>query len=102
MASNSANLPGEKSTFLFFLFLVNLSFTIGIHNDNFSEELYVKPFSSGHVMFHFQFTTVWNVSIDKPESCKHTLYTFLFLSVLLVIYTVFSTNLSHGAQLVLF
>lgn len=78
MASDSANLPGGKITFLLFLALVNFSFTIGIHNDNFSEELYVKPFSSGHVMFHFQFTTVWNVSIDKPESCKHTLYTVLF------------------------
>lgn len=78
MASDSANLPGGKIPFLLFLALVNFSFTIGIHNDNFSEELYVKPFSSGHVMFHFQFTTVWNVSIDKPESCKHPLYTVLF------------------------
>eukprot|EP00105_Crassostrea_gigas_P027835 XP_011449302.1 PREDICTED: GPI transamidase component PIG-T [Crassostrea gigas] len=71
MASDSANLPGGKIPFLLFLALVNFSLTIGIHNDNFSEELYVKPFSSGHVMFHFQFTTVWNVSIDKPESFQH-------------------------------
>ncbi|KAJ8303420.1 hypothetical protein KUTeg_019816 [Tegillarca granosa] len=35
-------------------------------NDAFYEELFIKPFRSGHVMFNFQFTTVWNVSIADP------------------------------------
>ena len=28
--------------------------------DTFDEELFIKPFSSGHELFFFQFTTVWN------------------------------------------
>jgi hypothetical protein len=28
--------------------------------DSFDEELFIKPFNSGHELFFFQFTTVWN------------------------------------------
>lgn len=31
-------------------------------NDKFSEELFIKPFQSGHVSNYFQFTTVLNYS----------------------------------------
>ena len=71
MADNSANLPGRRLNFSLFLFLIAISFAECNHNDRFSEELFIKPFSSGHVMFHFQLTTVWNVSIDKPDLCKY-------------------------------
>ncbi|XP_022286191.2 GPI-anchor transamidase component PIGT-like [Crassostrea virginica] len=71
MADNSANLPGRRLKFSLFLFLMAISFAECSHNDRFSEELFIKPFSSGHVMFHFQLTTVWNVSIDKPDLFQH-------------------------------
>lgn len=35
-------------------------------NDTFNEELFVKPFKSGHELFFFQFTTLWNSR--KPYS----------------------------------
>ena len=47
-----------------------IDLTNSIVNDDFKEELLIKPLSSGHTYFHFQFTTLWNSSIDNPEECK--------------------------------
>ena len=38
--------------------------------DQFHEELFLKPMSSGHVYAYFQFTTVWNVDVKDEEACK--------------------------------
>ncbi|XP_076449628.1 GPI-anchor transamidase component PIGT-like [Babylonia areolata] len=40
-------------------------------NDRFYEELYIKPLQSGHVLFDFQFTTKWNVSVHDVEKFQH-------------------------------
>ncbi|XP_056020312.1 GPI transamidase component PIG-T-like [Ostrea edulis] len=71
MAIKVEKLPGSAVKNVLFYFLTLLNVVLSIHNDKFSEELLIKPFPSGHVMFHFQFTTVWNVSIDKPETFQH-------------------------------
>ncbi|XP_077982557.1 GPI-anchor transamidase component PIGT-like [Glandiceps talaboti] len=39
--------------------------------DNFDEELYIKPLSSGHVYTHFQFTTTWDIDIHDQSSFAH-------------------------------
>ncbi|KAL8608415.1 hypothetical protein ACOMHN_002648 [Nucella lapillus] len=40
-------------------------------DDAFYEELYIKPLQSGHVLFDFQFTTKWNVSVHSVEKFQH-------------------------------
>lgn len=47
-----------------------LYYSHALKNDEFFEELYVKPLESGHVYFHFQFTSIWNVSLHEPDVCK--------------------------------
>jgi hypothetical protein len=42
----------------------------GLSNDVFSEELYIKNLPTGHVYTHFQFTTVWNVTLGAKDACK--------------------------------
>lgn len=53
MVFDSVNLLGGKILFLLFFVFVNFFFMIGIYSDNFLEELYVKFFFSGYVMFYF-------------------------------------------------
>lgn len=38
------------------------------HKDSFTEELFIKPLSSGHVYNYFLFTTRWKIESDK-ETC---------------------------------
>ncbi|XP_048244688.1 GPI transamidase component PIG-T-like [Haliotis cracherodii] len=40
-------------------------------SDTFKEELFIKPLDSGHTYFHFQFTTIWNASIQDRETFHH-------------------------------
>lgn len=40
-------------------------------DDEFHEELYAKSLQTGHVYFHFQFTTKWNVSVHNTANFKH-------------------------------
>ncbi|KAK6174398.1 hypothetical protein SNE40_017684 [Patella caerulea] len=39
--------------------------------DDFKEELFIKPLPSGHVYFHFQFTTTWEADFENPKSFEH-------------------------------
>ena len=41
-----------------------------IEDDSFTEELYISSLNGGHVLSHFQFTTVWNSTITNPNTCK--------------------------------
>ncbi|KAK7504653.1 hypothetical protein BaRGS_00004139 [Batillaria attramentaria] len=45
--------------------------TSAVKNDEFHEELYVKPLQNGHVYYHFQFTTKWNVSVHSTSNFQH-------------------------------
>uniref|UniRef100_A0A0K8R397 Putative gpi transamid n=1 Tax=Ixodes ricinus TaxID=34613 RepID=A0A0K8R397_IXORI len=40
------------------------------HKDSFTEELFIKPLSSGHVYNYFLFTTRWKIESDK-ETFQH-------------------------------
>ena len=43
--------------------LIPVSKALG--EDTFREELFFKPLQSGHIYSHFQFTTIWNVSLTN-------------------------------------
>ena len=43
-----------------------------LKNDQFSEELYINSMNDGHVLSHFQFTTLWNSSIADQNTCMKT------------------------------
>ena len=43
-----------------------------LKNDEFSEELYINSMNDGHVLSHFQFTTLWNSSIVDQNTCRKT------------------------------
>lgn len=45
--------------------VVQCSITKGQHSDSFTEELFIKPLSSGHVYSYFLFTTRWNIDRAK-------------------------------------
>lgn len=45
--------------------VVQCSVTKGQHSDSFTEELFIKPLSSGHVYSYFLFTTRWNIDRAK-------------------------------------
>lgn len=38
--------------------------------DKFNEELFVKPFQSGHVNSYFQFTTEWLLQNNESRKCR--------------------------------
>ncbi|XP_037500042.1 GPI transamidase component PIG-T [Rhipicephalus sanguineus] len=44
---------------------IHCSITKDHHSDSFTEELFVKPLSSGHVYSYFLFTTRWNIDRAK-------------------------------------
>lgn len=53
------------------LFLISNAVTANVlHQDAFYEELFVKSMANGHVLNHFQFTTLWNSSISDDNTCK--------------------------------
>ena len=39
-------------------------------NDQFHEELLLKPMTSGHVYAYFQFTTIWEVDTSADSACE--------------------------------
>ena len=39
-------------------------------DDDFHEEIYIKPLQSGHLYTHFQFTTKWDVELNNSDACK--------------------------------
>lgn len=42
---------------------------VGAENeDEFNEELFLKPLPTGHLYAHFQFTTSWNISLDDDQA----------------------------------
>ncbi|XP_070575719.1 GPI transamidase component PIG-T-like [Ptychodera flava] len=67
MAAKPCRLIVIISMFLF------LSLTDQAHasQDNFAEELFIKPLPSGHIYSHFQFTTTWNVDIQDQSAFSH-------------------------------
>ena len=50
------------------IFAVLCSISAG--DDDFTEELLLKPLESGHLYGHFQFTTTWNADPTIKSSCK--------------------------------
>ena len=46
------------------------------NGDEFNEELLLKPLPTGHLYGHFQFTTIWNVTLTDKLACE--LFTFPF------------------------
>lgn len=68
---NMANYSG-RSLFrqLFLLFCCYVFNLEASKNDEFFEELYIKPLQSGHVSFYFQFTTKWNISLQDADNCE--------------------------------
>ncbi|KAK8787914.1 phosphatidylinositol glycan anchor biosynthesis class T [Amblyomma americanum] len=51
-------------------FVVQCTLAKGQHSDSFTEELFIKPLSSGHVYNYFLFTTRWNIDRAK-ETFQH-------------------------------
>ena len=43
---------------------------LGLSEDAFHEELFIKPLPTGHVYTHFQFTTTWEVELRRKDECK--------------------------------
>ncbi|XP_060074227.1 GPI transamidase component PIG-T-like [Ylistrum balloti] len=71
MVESSRSMPvSRKMMWIFWLPLLGYIVHAKL-NDEFNEELFIKPFGSGHVMFHFQFTTKWNVSIADETAYSH-------------------------------
>ncbi|XP_033754415.1 LOW QUALITY PROTEIN: GPI transamidase component PIG-T-like [Pecten maximus] len=64
-------MPGLREKMWLFCLPLLVCIVQAIQNDDFNEELFIKPFGSGHVMFHFQFTTKWNVSIADEKAYTH-------------------------------
>uniref|UniRef100_A0A023G569 Putative gpi transamid n=1 Tax=Amblyomma triste TaxID=251400 RepID=A0A023G569_AMBTT len=50
--------------------VVQCTLSKGQHSDSFTEELFIKPLSSGHVYNYFLFTTRWNIDRAK-ETFQH-------------------------------
>ncbi|KAL3860126.1 hypothetical protein ACJMK2_010291 [Sinanodonta woodiana] len=64
--------PWHRTRCLLYFKIIFLFFKVyALPDDTFSEELLVKPFESGQVLFHFQFTTLWNASTAEPGSFTH-------------------------------
>lgn len=61
--------------FILFTILFQLIFSVNtfsnLYSDSFHEELLIKRLSSGHVYSYFQFTTLWNTTLDK-STFDHT------------------------------
>ena len=43
---------------------------LGLYEDAFHEELFIKPLPTGHIYTHFQFTTTWDVELKRKDECK--------------------------------
>ena len=43
---------------------------LGLYDDAFHEELFIKPLPTGHIYTHFQFTTTWDVELKRKDECK--------------------------------
>ncbi|XP_046564141.1 GPI transamidase component PIG-T-like [Haliotis rubra] len=54
-----------------FVIFATVSYGSASTRDTFKEELFIKPLDSGHTYFHFQFTTIWNASIQDQETFHH-------------------------------
>ena len=66
-----ANYSGRSLFWQLFLVFCCCVFSLeASKNDDYFEELYIKPLQSGHVSFYFQFTTKWNVSVQEADNCK--------------------------------
>jgi len=49
--------------------------SLGLFEDEFHEELFIKPLPTGHIYTHFQFTTTWEVELRRKDECKSELLT---------------------------
>ena len=67
MANYSGRSLFRQLFLLFCCYVFNLEAS---KNDEFFEELYIKPLQSGHVSFYFQFTTKWNISLQDADNCE--------------------------------
>ena len=61
---------------LFHLILIGILFLAGnaLIDDEFNEELFIKPLQKGYVYSNFQFTTKWNATIHHTDTCEFSLY----------------------------
>ncbi|XP_064640505.1 GPI transamidase component PIG-T-like [Lineus longissimus] len=57
------------------IFLIFVSFTalsvVRSSDEQFHEELLIKPLPNGHIYTHFQFTTTWDIDIENESSFSH-------------------------------
>lgn len=49
---------------------MSLQFVTG-ESDRFNEELFIRTLQTGHVYAHFQFTTLWNISLGDDDAFSH-------------------------------
>lgn len=73
--------------------IVSFAISENSHSDSFTEELFIKPLSSGHVYNYFLFTTRWKIGNEKETCrapiglsllffCGHNIATILFRKLL--------------------
>ena len=55
--------------FIVCIFTVKVQYILS--EDQFHEELLLKPLQTGHVYGQFKFTTLWNVSLNDDHSCEY-------------------------------
>ena len=66
----SARMESPAKTFVLLVCaLLSIRSAQTLKNDKFSEELYINSMNNGHVLSHFQFTTLWNASIADQNTC---------------------------------
>ena len=64
------NMAEKPRASLLLLAVFSLLYSLEGKEDEFREELLIKPLPSGHIYAHFQFITRWDVEISDPKSCK--------------------------------
>ncbi|XP_052817440.1 GPI transamidase component PIG-T-like [Mya arenaria] len=79
---------------IYFIFLCCSCY--GSVDDSFTEELYIKSLERGHVLNHFQFTTLWNSSISDENTFKNYRYFPKALGDVLATYKVQELHLSQS------
>ena len=67
----SARMTAPAAVFIFVI--VTAGIAQASKDDRFTEELYINSLDDGHIMKHFQFTTIWNASISDQNTCRHLL-----------------------------
>lgn len=60
----------KNKVFFSLLSIFSVLCGFSLSDDDFTEELLLRPLESGHLYSYFQFTTKWNVDPTSQSSCK--------------------------------